>query len=112
LLDEMFPAEACEELHRRGHDARAAARDLRGSTDEDLLDLAIVESRALVTENVVDVVRLLQDRIAAGREAAPVVFVLKSTLPRDAQQLVRALADRLDAWAAEHPDPFPTAHWL
>lgn len=108
----MFPAGVATELRKRGHDARAAVQDLRALTDEQLLDAAIAEERVLVTENVVDFVGLLEDRLGHGGQLAPVVFVLKSALPRDAMQLSRALAGRLDAWAAEHAEPFPTAYWL
>jgi hypothetical protein len=108
----MFPAEVAMELGKRGHDARAAVQDLRALTDEQLLDVAVVEERVLVTENVADFVRLLQDRLGHGGDVAPVVFALKSALPRDAMRLSRALAERLDAWADEHAEPFPTAYWL
>lgn len=112
LVDEMFPAETAAELRTRGHDARAAALDLRALTDEQLLDVAVAEGCVLVTENVVDFVRLLQRRLADGCELAPVVFVLKSSLPRDPRRLSRALAERLAAWAGDHREPFPTAYWL
>jgi hypothetical protein len=75
-------------------------------------ELAGREPRAVVTENVVDFVRLVQDRMATGGAVPPVIFVLKSNLPRDAGRLGRTLADRLDAWTDDHPDPFPTAYWL
>lgn len=112
LIDEMFPAETAAELGERGHDARAAGHDLRALTDEQLLDVAVAEERVLVTENVVDFVRLLQRRVADGGAVAAVVFVLKSSLPRDPPRLGRALAERLAAWADDHPEPFPTAYWL
>ena len=91
---------------------RAAVQDLRALTDEQLLDVAVAEERVLVTENVVDFVALLQEYVGHGSDVVPVVFVLKTSLPRDAMRLSRALAERLDAWAEEHPEPFPTAYWL
>lgn len=112
LIDEMFPAEVAGELGQRGHDARAAVQCLRALTDAQLLDVAVVEGRVLVTENVVDFVGLLQGRVAADDDIAPVVFVLKANLPREPGRLARALAERLDVWAGDHPQPFPTAHWL
>jgi hypothetical protein len=112
LIDEMFPAEVAMELGKRGHAATAAVQVLRALTDGQLLDVAVAEGRVLVTENVGDFVGLLQDRLGHGGDAAPVVFVVKSALPRDAMRLSRALAERLDAWADGHPEPFPTAYWL
>lgn len=100
------------ELGKHGHDACAAVEDLRALTDEQLLDIAVAEGRVLVTENVVDFFGLLQDRLGHGGDVVPVVFVLKSALPRDAMRLSRALAERLDAWTGEHGEPFPTAYWL
>jgi hypothetical protein len=111
LIDEMFPAEVATELAGRGHDARAAVHGLRGWTDEQLLELAWPRL-VLWSPRVVDFVRLLQDRTATGGAVTPVVFVLKSNLPRDPARLGRTLADRLDAWTDDHPDPFPTAYWL
>lgn len=112
LIDEMFPHTVAAELGDHGHDARAAVRDLRALTDEQLLDVAVAQGRVVVTENVVDFARLLQDRLAGGSDVAPVVFALKSGLPRDPARLSRALAEQLDAWARHHPAPFPTAYWL
>jgi hypothetical protein len=106
----MFPAEVAVELGKRGHDARAAVQDLRALTDEQLLDVAVAEECVLVTENVIDFVGLLQGRLGHGGDVVPVVFALKSALPRDAMRLSRALAERLDAWADEHSEPFPTAY--
>jgi len=111
LIDEMFPAAVAAELEDRGHDARAVVHDLRGLTDGQLLDVAVAERRVLVTENVVDFARLLQDRRGEA-DVAAVVFALKSGLPRDPARLARALAERLDTWTGDHRDPFPTAYWL
>lgn len=112
VIDEMFPAEVAAALQEREHDARAAVHDLRALTDAQLFDVAVAEGRVVATENVVDFVQLLQDRVAEGREVAPVVFAMKSNLPREPERLSRVLAERLDKWARHHPDPFPTAYRL
>jgi predicted nuclease of predicted toxin-antitoxin system len=51
LLDEMFHPRIAEELRARGHDCLAvvADADLRRSSDEDLLQRAAGDGRALVT---------------------------------------------------------------
>lgn len=108
----MFPPGVSDELVSLGHDARAAARELRGLTDEQLLDTAVAEGRVLVTENVVDYVALLEARIAARGAVAPVVFVMKASLPAGPGRLSSTLAARLDAWSTDHPEPVPTAYWL
>lgn len=112
LIDEMFSASVAAELERRGHHARAVVSDLRGLTDDQVLETAVADGRVLVTENVVDFVALLEQRHGAGEASAPVVFVRKQRLPRDPHRLSRVLADRLDRWAEAHPEPLATAYWL
>jgi hypothetical protein len=112
LIDEMLPAGVVQKLRDRGHDAKAAVEELRGLTDMQLFEVAVEERRVLVTENVVDFVALLEQRLASGGAGAPVVFVLKRALPRDAGRLAESLAARLHGWAGSHPDPFPSAYWL
>lgn len=108
----MFPPEVADRLIALGHAARAAAVDLRGLTDQQLLDVAVAERRVVVTENAADFAALLQTRIAAGDPLAPVVFALKATLPARPGPLAARLAALLDAWAADHPEPVATAYWL
>jgi hypothetical protein len=108
----MFPTGVAETLITSGHDARAAASEFRGLPDADVFALAVVERRVVVTENVIDFVALLEDRVAAGHDTTPVVFARKANLPRGAGALASRLAARLDDWAVAHPDPFPTAYWL
>lgn len=112
LIDEMFPVQVAEHLEEVGHGARAAVAELRGLTDEQLFDVATVEERVLVTENVADFVALLQQRIAATRQLTPVVFVSKADPPADPGAFASTLAGRLEDWAQLHPDPAPTAYWL
>lgn len=54
LLDEMIPIEAARELRELGVDAEAIGehRELRGSTDHEVVLHAIDEQRAVVTFNV------------------------------------------------------------
>jgi nucleoside-diphosphate-sugar epimerase len=56
-------------LRRRGHDVRAAdeERALDGMTDDDLLALAAVEGRILVTFNVADFPRIVRRWAEEGR---------------------------------------------
>jgi len=103
LLDEMF--------------ARAAAAVLREEFDQDALhvgevglsgaDDAVVatfarsEHRAVVTENITDF---------APEPDLVLVCVLQRKLPPGGAQ-ARALAELLDRWATENPDPYLGQHW-
>lgn len=113
LIGEMFPAAVADRLADVGYDANAVgASELRGVDDHEVFAAAVSGSRTIVTENVNDYVACLEGRIAQGGEVATVVFARKVDLPRDPGALAAELADRLPRWAADHPDPFPTASWL
>lgn len=68
--------------------------------DREVADVARVEQRALVTENVKDFAR--EPDIA-------VVCVLKSRLA--AHRMTEQLAGILDRWAAANPQPWIGLHW-
>jgi hypothetical protein len=103
LIDEMFPIAAAALLRDTyGHDAvHVAEAGLRAAEDAHLAAAARRESRAVVTENVVD--------FASERDVA-LVFVLKKNLPTGGGQAA-ALAKVLDRWAEDHPDPYLGPHW-
>jgi len=65
----------------------------------------------VVTENVADFARLVQERQRAGLAGASVVFVRRDDLPRRGA-LAFHLAQGLDSWAAEHPDAPTGLYWL
>jgi predicted nuclease of predicted toxin-antitoxin system len=60
LLDEMFHPSIAVQLARRGHDCRSVVADpaLRQRSDSEIVALAVMEDRTLVTDNVVDFERL------------------------------------------------------
>ena len=103
LIDEMFPAVTAVHLRDTyGHDAiHVAEAGLRGAEDAQVAAAARRESRALVTENVMD--------FAAERDVV-LVFVLKKNLPAGGGQAA-ALAKVLDRWAQDHPAPYVGPHW-
>ena len=112
LIDEMYVREVAASLDVRGHDAlHVFDVALMGQPDESVLAVADGQDRVVVTENAVDFVPLLDQRIAAGDAVVPVVIALKAGLPRDAGAMVHALVERLDRWA-EQPAPYRHAHWL
>jgi hypothetical protein len=77
LLDEQLSAEIARELRRRGCDVEAVTerRDLVGSTDEQLLDLAGREDRAVITNNVRDFRPLAAQRLAQSRGHAGLILL-------------------------------------
>jgi predicted nuclease of predicted toxin-antitoxin system len=60
LLDAMYSPERAVQLRRRGHDVVAARAfsDLEAASDVELLAVAQLEERVVVTENVPDILRL------------------------------------------------------
>ena len=102
LLDEHFSPEIARQLRRRRHDVVAARDrpDLRALSDAELLAAAVVERRAIVTENVVDFVELHRVAIATQARHCGLVFTSSRTFPRSSRaigRLVRALDALLDA---------------
>lgn len=101
LVDSMLPPAAAERLRSLGHDALTPA-DLGAHNlpDDELIRIAAVEHRVIITENASDF----------ARASGPVLLVRKSWWPAP------ALADRLDSaadrWALREPEPGPWAHWL
>src|ERR671930_2644537 len=91
-------------LRRLGHDAVAAAEqhDLRAASDAELFAWAAVQGRCVVTEDVTDFCRLLDDAREAGQPRPIVVFTTSKTFPRarsDPGPLIRAL----HAWLRATP---------
>jgi hypothetical protein len=103
LVDEMFPPAAATWLRDKyGHDAvHVSEVGLHGADDGRVAAAARAEDRAVVTENVAD--------FAHEREVV-LVFVLKRNLPPGRGQAA-VLADALDRWARDHPDPYLGPHW-
>lgn len=85
LLDEMLSNAICDQLNRRGHDARAIHADaaLRSLPDEQVLALATAESRILVTRNIHDFADLDRDWKLEGRVHGGIVYVAYATFPED-----------------------------
>ncbi len=103
LLDEMYPPEAAARLRdRHGHDAvHVTEVGLRATGDAVIASVARAEGRAKVTENVA--------HFAAERDLV-LVFVPKRKLPAGGGQAA-ALADVLDRWFQDHPEPYVGSHW-
>jgi predicted nuclease of predicted toxin-antitoxin system len=91
-------------LRKEGHDVRAAdeERDLDGMTDEDLLALAHVEERILVTFNVADFPGIVRRWAEEGRPhsgCAIVVGIDHSEFGTIIRVITRTMAGRPDSTA-------------
>ncbi len=104
----MFPPATATELGRLGHDAvTVVGIEL---ADEVVYVSAVEAGRTMVTENVADFAGLLEGRLAREEPCVAVVFVRKRDFPGGGGLGV-GLARHLDAWATEHPNPYPGLHW-
>lgn len=117
LLDEMYPYSIAEQLRGRGHDVVAVGErgDLRGTPDREVLEIAGVEGRALVTDDVG--FRLLESDLRGRGEAhSGVVFTSNRRFPRGRPAtvgaLVRALDRLLSSDAAARAGQPSFTHWL
>ena len=103
LLDEMFPAEAAQQLRDEfDHDAvHVSEVGLAGGADAEVGITARPEKRVVVTENVADF---------AAEPDLVLVCILKRNLPSGGAQ-AHALAAVLDRWATDNPRPYIGQHW-
>lgn len=85
LLDEMLGSKVAEQLRNRGHDVYCIAEhaNLRSITDVDVLELATVEGRALITLNIADFQLLDRQWASQGRTHAGIVFISTTKYPQN-----------------------------
>jgi predicted nuclease of predicted toxin-antitoxin system len=104
LLDEMYPSSVARELRARGHDVVSVHDEPgRGTPDDDVLDYACEEGRAVVTENVRDYRPLADARIAAGGSHRGLVLTTEKRWPRSNVGALIAAFDQLMATTRERP---------
>lgn len=102
VIDSMLPPGTCELLRERGHDAVTPTElGAHNLPDETLIELAGADGRVIVTENAVDF---------AHATSCTVVLVRKGWWP--SKGIAAPLADSVDRWARDQPDPGHWAHWL
>ncbi len=103
LLDETLPPVIAEQLRERGHDVVAVAErhDLVGAEDREVFEAALAESRAVVTENVSDFLRLDRSFRGAGRDHRGLLFVRKRG--RRGEEIVAEFSRALDAFLKGNP---------
>lgn len=114
----MYTASVAEQLRQRDHDVIAVAEraDLRGTPDEDLLDWARTEDRALVTDNQRDFIPIHYRRIANGHDHKGLILTTNRRFPRGQPattgKLVVALDEFLDIVAPSIARNPSFIHWL
>lgn len=91
LLDEMLPPSLAAVLNRAGCDTVAISADaeLRGSSDADVLELAVAAGRVLVTENIRDFVPLSNAWAAQERAHSGILLLSSRTFPMTANRTGR-----------------------
>lgn len=89
----MYPSLVAGELQARGHDV-VSVHDApgRGTPDEDVLEYACAEGRAVLTENAQDFRPLAEARILAGGSHCGLALTTEKRWPRrDVGSLIVAL---------------------
>ncbi|MDX6699400.1 MAG: hypothetical protein QOE65_2797 [Solirubrobacteraceae bacterium] len=115
LLDELYSGAIAEQLRRREHDVvtvHEAGWD--GAEDEDLLEHATTDERAVMTNNVQDFQPLFGEWAQEGRDHFGMVFTDDRSMPRS-RGTVGLYVKALDAFLAARPavDALRNAqHWL
>jgi predicted nuclease of predicted toxin-antitoxin system len=84
LLDEHYPKAIAEQLRARGHDVTSVQerRELSGLSDAEILAFAAAEQRALLTEDVADLLPLATRIVAAGESHFGLLVTSPRSLPR------------------------------
>jgi hypothetical protein len=111
LLDEMLSPAIAGELRARGYDVEAIKEHAdrseigqRAYDDPQVLDLARLERRAIVTDNLVDMRPLHYEAIVPGGSGDYGMLFIPGGYPRrraDTGKIVTALQEKLDAYPGE-----------
>jgi hypothetical protein len=113
LLDEQLSPQIARVLRERGLDVDSVTErsDLVESPDEEILDTAAREQRAVVTNDIKDFRPLATQRLVDGRGHAGLILIPAARSRRRAA--TGALADGIEALMREHPDGIAGAeHWI
>ncbi len=104
LLDVHFSPAIGEQLRERGHDVIAAVEDpeLRQVDDERLLECAVQDARALLTNDAKDFVPLAGEWERSGREHFGLVLTSDRSMPRT-RAGIGQLVVVLNTLMSQHP---------
>jgi hypothetical protein len=111
LLDELYSKEIAEQLRERGHDVLAVSEvpDLVSVSDEDLIDRAAKEGRAILTNNAGDFVPPIERSDHYG-----LVLTSDRSLPRS-RNTIGLFVRLIDEFMSARPDDDALVgriHWL
>ncbi len=113
LLDEQLSGQIARLLRERGLDVEAVVErsDLVQAPDDEVIDTAAREGRAVVSNNVKDFRPLAAERMSDGRGHAGLILLpARRSRSREA---TGALADAVEAVMRAHPEGIPSAeHWI
>jgi predicted nuclease of predicted toxin-antitoxin system len=112
LLDEQITPDVAVALRARGHDVVAAQEDadLRSLPDPELLAIAQMHRRAIVTENIDDFRDCADATYAAGGTHFGLLYTSNRSLPRHRNDaFIRELVRRLDRYLKTHPADDPSS---
>ena len=104
LLDEQLSAEIARELRGRGCDVEAVTErpDLVGASDEQIVEIAAQEARAVITNNIRDFRPIAAQRLAQGMGHAGLIL-LPSTRARN-RAAIGPLVSAIQAIMDANPD--------
>lgn len=105
-MDEMLSPEIAHQLRIKGHDVEAinGHPEWRSLSDPEVMDLARQESRAVVTDNLLDFRPLHHDAISPGGKGHFGMVFLPSCYRRsraDTGRIVKALERKLSEFPAD-----------
>lgn len=104
LLDVHFSPMIAAQLRVRGHDVEAAADDdtARRLSDETLLEHAVAEGRALLSNNARDFLPIVGEWARGGRQHFGLLLTSDRAMPRDREKIGRFVTT-LDSLLGDHP---------
>ncbi len=113
LLDEQFSPQIARLLRERGLDVEAIVErsDLPESSDSEVMEVAVHEQRAVVTNDLKDFRPIAAERLTSGQGHAGLILVpARRDRGRDS---TGALADAIETVMRAHPKGIPGAeHWI
>jgi uncharacterized protein with PIN domain len=113
LLDEMWSPEIARQLRSRGFDVVAVVErsDLRSASDDDVLAVARLEQRVLLTDNVRDFRRIVA-AFADENSHAGLILTDRRRFNRHDPRVIGPIVTALSVLLDEDPDLTNREYWL